>query len=155
MWKVIIVETKSRKGTINIRPFELLWEEKDKTKNLFGDEMTEQFFLVDELMKNMKDENGNLANIDRVIDESETEQEFEHTSKKRLAEVRDEIPEIVHGDFDYDTYSELDGSNERFLRKQKNTNHLVDSVFAMEERDNDLRNKELKEMTLFEFNEEP
>ena len=63
LWKVIIVETKSRKGTINIKPFELLWEEKDKTKNLFGDEMTEQFFLVDELMSNMKDENGNITNI--------------------------------------------------------------------------------------------
>ena len=49
LWKVIIVETKSRKGTISIRPFELLWEEKDKTKNLFGDEMTEQFFLVLEM----------------------------------------------------------------------------------------------------------
>ena len=57
-------------------------------------------------------------------------------------------------DFDYDTYSELDGSNERFLRKQKNTNQLVDSVFTAEERDNDIRNNELKDMTLFEFNEE-
>ena len=154
LWKVIIVETKSRKGTINIKPFELLWEEKDKTKNLFGDEMTEQFFLVDELMSNMKDENGNITNVTKVIDESETEREFEHTSKKRLADVRHEIPEVVHSDFDYDTYSELDGSNERFLRKQKNTNQLVDSVFTMEERDNDLRNRELKEMELFEFNEE-
>ena len=71
-----------------------------------------------------------------------------------MADVRHEIPEVVHSDFDYDTYSELDGSNERFLRKQKNTNQLVDSVFAMEERDNDLKNRELKEMELFEFNEE-
>ena len=71
-----------------------------------------------------------------------------------MTDVRHEIPEVVHSDFDYDTYSELDGSNERFLRKQKNTNQLVDSVFAMEERDNDLRNRELKEMELFDFSEE-
>ena len=71
-----------------------------------------------------------------------------------MADVRHEIPEVVHSDFDYDTYSELDGSNERFLRKQKNTNQLVDSVFTMEERNNDLRNRKLKEMELFEFNEE-
>ena len=104
--------------------------------------------------KNFNIKNGNITNITKVVDESETEREFEHTSKKRLADVRHEIPEVVHSDFDYDTYSELDGSNERFLRKQKNTNQLVDSVFAMEERDNDLKNRELKEMELFEFNEE-
>ena len=150
LWKVIIVETKSRKGSISIKPFELLWEEKDKTKNLFGDEMTEQFFLIDELMENMKDENGNILNIDKVVDESETEQEFEHTSKKRISDIRNEIPTIVHSDFDYEKYSELDGSNERFIRKQKNTNHLVDSIFTKEENDNDLRNDELKEMTLFD-----
>lgn len=127
LWKVVITESKSKKGGVSLRPFELLWEEKDKMKNIFGDEMTKQFFLVDELMENMKDDSSYVNST--IFDESETEQNLPHTSKKRLADIKNEIPTIVHTGFEYDKYSEQDGSNARFLRKQQNTNKLVDSIF--------------------------
>ena len=153
LWKVVTVESKSKKGSISIKPFELLWDEKNKMQNLFGDEMTEQFFLQ-ELLDNMNDDSS-FGNGSTIFDESETEQEFEHTSKKRLADVKGEIPEIVHAEFDYDKYTKLDGSNERFLRKQKNTNQIVDGIFnTVDEITNDVRNNELKEQTLFDFDNE-
>ena len=64
--------------------------------------------------------------------------------------MKEEIPIVVHTGFEYDKYSEEDGSNERFLRKQRNTNQLVDSIFNRNnDTDNDIRNEELQEQTLF------
>ena len=39
------------------------------------------------------------------------------------------IPNIVHTGFEYDKYTQQDGSNDRFMEKQKNTNALRDAIF--------------------------
>ena len=150
LWKVIIIESKVKKADgISIKPFELLWEEKDKMKNLFGDSTTEKFF-IDELIDDMKDDSS-YVNNGTVFDESETDMEFEHTSKKKLEDIKDEIPTIVHSGFEYDKYTKLDGSNERFLRKQKNTNMLNDDIFnKVEEITNDIKTEQQEELTLFD-----
>ena len=50
--------------------------------------------------------------------------------------------------FNYYEYSELDGSNDRFMRKQKNTNQLSDPIFdKLFSNDTDADNNE--ENTLF------
>ena len=147
LWKVVIIETKAGKGKIKIKPFELLWEEKNKMENIYGDAMTQTFFLQ-ELMDNMDDS----SDIDTVFDEQETEMPLPHTSKKRLADIKEEIPNIVHDGFEYDKYTKQDGSNERFLRKQENTNRLVDSLFNDTTKNEtfDEAIKELDERTLFD-----
>lgn len=149
LWKVITIEKRCKNG-VSIRPFELLWEEKNKMQNLFGDEQTAQFFLIQELLDDMRDDSS--YNNDTIFDESEADVDFEHTSKKRRSDVTDEIPNIVHADFDYDKYTKLDGSNERFLRKQRNTNQLLDSVFTQEENSitNDNENNIRRDITLFD-----
>ena len=45
-------------------------------------------------------------------------------------DVENELQNVVHKEFDYFEYSELDKSNERFMRKQQNTNALRDNIFA-------------------------
>lgn len=146
LWKVVTIETKTKKGSLTIKPFELLWEKKNNVLNLFGDELTKTFFLQ-ELLDEMKDDSS-YVNTGTVFDESEADVEFEHTSKKRLNDVKEEIPKVVNKGFDYDEYSKLDGSNERFIRKQKNTNQLVDSIFTKNDKE-ELINDELQEQTLF------
>ena len=147
LWKVVTIEGKSNKGNLTIKPFELLWEEKNKVQNLFGDLKTESFFLQ-ELLDDMTDKSE--LETGKVVDESEVEMELPHTDKKKLSDVKEEIPIVVHTGFEYDKYSEEDGSNERFLRKQRNTNQLVDSIFNRNnDTDNDIRNEELQEQTLF------
>ena len=56
--------------------------------------------------------------------------ELPHTIKLKLKDVESELPEVIHSGFEYDVYSQLDGSNDRFLRKQENTNSLRDTLFG-------------------------
>jgi hypothetical protein len=51
------------------------------------------------------------------------------TSKISLNTIKDEIKNTVSNDFDYYKYSERDGSNTRFMEKQKNTNSFRDTIF--------------------------
>ena len=146
LWKVIITESKPKKGKISIKPFELLWQKRIDLQNLFGDDETRKFFL-DELYEEMRDDSS--YSNDTVFDESETEEEFKHTSKKRLSEIKSELPNVVHDGFDYDEYSSIDGSNDRFLRKQKNTNKLNDGLFNDEQENEEFTNDEPQEQTIF------
>ena len=46
--------------------------------------------------------------------------ELEHTAKKKLTDVENELQNVIQPTFDYTVYADKDGSNSRFLRKQEN-----------------------------------
>ena len=54
---------------------------------------------------------------------------FEITEKKKLEDVVNELPNVIHKPYGYYEYSEMDKSNERFMRKQENTNSLRETIF--------------------------
>ena len=125
LWNVIIIQSKPRKGIINIKPFELLWETKQQLNNIYGDVKTQTFFL-EQLLGEAHDEE-----TEETIEE--TLPDLPHTRKLKLEDIEDEINNVVSKPFDYDVFSKIDGSNERFLRKQENTNQLRDNIFKLVE----------------------
>jgi len=141
LWKVIIIQTRPKNGNITIIPFELIWERKDNLENIYGTFSTKEFFLQ-ELVDNMKN--------DEVIVLDDELPELPHTEKKRLDEVKDELQNVIHKEFGYYNYSELDNSNERFLRKQRNTNSLRDTLFEQVDENNDEIKKDKQQYELFD-----
>lgn len=140
IFNVVVIKGRPSKGMIKISPFELLWEQKNDLTNLYGNLNTKEFFS--DLIDNM------------VVDETEEElPELEHTSKLQLKDVENELPNVVHKQYDYFEYSSLDKSNERFMRKQENTNTLRDNIFAQID-NNDIPKDESKNLqgNLFEKN---
>ena len=140
IFNVVVIKGRPSKGMIKISPFELLWEQKNDLTNLYGNLNTKEFFS--DLIDNM------------VVDETEEElPELEHTSKLQLKDVENELPNVVHKQYDYFEYSELDKSNERFMRKQENTNTLRNNIFAQID-NNDIPKDESKNLqgNLFEKN---
>ena len=90
----------------------------------------------------------NMKTDDEFEDEKVNEIELPHTEKLRIEDIKDQIDFIVNKPFNYYEYSELDGSNDRFMRKQKNTNQLSDPIFdKLFSNDTDADNNE--ENTLF------
>ena len=139
LWKVIISQTRPIKGTITITPFELLWERKMDLINPYGgSELTKEFF-ANELIDNMKE-----------IDDDDIDYEFNLTDKKRLIEISKELPNVIHKPYGYYEYTEMDKSNERFMRKQENNNLLKDDIFTINNNDNEEEtNKSLDQYDLF------
>ena len=123
-WSIIIVENRPKNGQIPIKPFELLWKTKQQLSDAYGNWNTQAFFL-EQLVNEAKQEEDNTEQ------EEENIAEFEHTSKVKLQDIIDELPEIIHKEFDYYDYSEKDKSNERFRTKQKNTNQLKENIFVL------------------------
>ena len=148
LWKVIIIESKPNKNIITLSPFELLWEVKDNLDNVYGNSATRVFFMQ-ELIDEMKDTDNIKSNI-MTIPENATLPEIELTSKKTSSMIEDEIKNTVHQDYSYYKYSEEDGSNDRFLEKQKNTASIYDRIFVdpeSEENKNDIiKNNETLEI---------
>lgn len=125
LWNVVIVQNRPKNGEITIKPFELLWESKTTLNDIYGgSQLTKDFFLQD-LINNIKTEDR-----DDIIENEEELPELPHTNKLKLSDIEDDIPNIIHKEFDYDIYSKLDGSNDRFIRKQINTNSLRDTIFG-------------------------
>ena len=113
LWNVVIIQSRPNKGKITIEPFELLWTRKDILEDIYGNENTHQFLiqvLDDEMNKNKKNE-----------EDDEPVGKFVRKSKISIDDIKPEIKNIVHDDYEYDKYSDLDNSNERFLRKERNT----------------------------------
>ena len=111
LFDVVIIKSRPSKGIISITPFELEWERKDVLEDIYGTRATKEFFLqelIDEMKKPEEDE-------EEVLDALPV------TEKDKLDDVKDELPNVIHKEYDYFVYSELDKSNERFLRKQENT----------------------------------
>ena len=147
LWKVIIIESKPNKNIITLSPFELLWEVKDSLDNVYGNSATRVFFMQ-ELIDEMKDADNIKSNI-MTIPENTSLPEIELTSKKTSSMIEDEIKNTVHQDYSYYKYSEEDGSNDRFLEKQKNTASIYDRIFVdpeSEENKNDIKNNETLEI---------
>ena len=132
IFNVVVIKGRPSKGMVKISPFELLWEQKNDLTNLYGNLNTKEFFS--DLMDNMV-----------VNDDEEEVPELEHTSKLQLKDVENELQNVVHKEFDYFEYSELDKSNERFMRKQENTNTLRDNIFAQID-NNDIPKDESKNL---------
>jgi hypothetical protein len=122
--------------------FELLWDKKNDLDltNIYGDANTAQFFAQE--FFNIKDENN--------FEEDEAP-DFVLTPKKTAEDIESEIPNIVHSDFDYFKYSEMDGSNNRFMRKQKNTDKTNNGFNAPSE---EVKKEVEKEINLFSDNTE-
>jgi hypothetical protein len=112
LFDVVISKSRPSGGEIRISPLVLTWQRKDLLEDIYNKTSTDEFFLQ-ELRDEMKPLSG--------ADESEEEviPEFEKTSKVSLEQIIDELPGIIHKEFDYNEYSELDGSNARFMRKQE------------------------------------
>lgn len=147
LWKIVIIESNASKGKVKIKPFELLWEERTHLEDIYNNSIENTFFLQ-ELLDKMDDGSSDGS----YFDESETEMDLPHTSKKHLEDIKEEIPNVVVDGFDYEDYSNKDKSNERFIRKQENTNSLVDSIFnsnALQEEE-DVEEDETKELTIFD-----
>lgn len=123
LFDVVIVKGKSKKGKIPVEPFEMLWSTKESLNDIYGNNITKEFFLQ-ELVDNIKD------------DEEETKQEIEEeipdlvpTSKYKLEQIQHELKNTIHKGFEYNKYSTEDGSNDRFMIKQQKENSLKDSLF--------------------------
>ena len=121
IFNIIVFKGRPKNYIYNLRMFESLWSKKDEIDllNVYGDRSTMEFFMND------------FANKAKEVEEEEEEEapDFVTTTKLEEKDIEHEIPNIVHKDFDYYKYSEEDNSNNRFLRKQENTNKLG-TVFA-------------------------
>ena len=147
LWKVIILQSRPKNGNVGIIPFELLWDKKTDLTDLYGGSTLTKTFFIEELVDEMKDEYDE--------DDDEINKPFELTEKKKLADVTSELPNVIHRPYGYFEYSNLDKSNDRFIRKQENTNTLRDDIFTQVNTDNkDSKPKSNDTRDLFESIEE-
>jgi hypothetical protein len=128
LWSVITIQSRPKNGQITIAPFELLWEKKTSLFDSYGGNILTQEFFLQQLLDNMKDEE-NDKELEIIKNDEEDLPELPHTVKLQLKDVEQELPSVIHAGFEYDIYSQQDGSNDRFLRKQENTNSLRDKLF--------------------------
>lgn len=114
LFNVVVIRGNSKNYIYNLRMFELLWDKKDDIDliNIYGDINTKMFF-AEQLLDN--------TNSFNEYDEDEAK-DFEMTSKKTMDDVADEI--VINNGFEYEDYSQKDGSYNRFMRKQKNTSKV-------------------------------
>lgn len=143
LWRVIITQNRPRKGNITITPFEMLWQTKQELNNIYGTINTQTFFL-EQLLDELKPEENE--------EENKTEEELpelEHTSKKTLKDAEEEINDLIQNDYSLDNYLNHNGYNDRFMRKQENTNHLRDIIFNEEQQTNN-ETKQKQEPSLFD-----
>jgi hypothetical protein len=143
LWKVIILQSRPKNGNVGIVPFELLWEKKTDLMDMYGGSEVTKAFFIEELVNDMKDEN--------IEDEELINAPFIMTSKKKLEDVVNELPNVIHKPYGYYEYSDLDNSNARFMRKQENTNTLRDDIFSKDNTIEDTQVKQKnKEINLFD-----
>ena len=145
LFSIVIVQSRPKKNVINITPFELMWDRKDFVDDIYGTQNTREFFLQ-QLIDEMK------SDEESVVDEKEVLDELPVKQKLQLADVEAELPNVIHKQFNYTDYSQLDGSNDRFMRKQRNTDKSTEFL-QMQQAKSDLEEKlnniETNESTLF------
>lgn len=128
LWGVVIIQSRPRGGKITIAPFELSWTRKDILRDVYGLESTHEFLiqsLDDEIEKKVKED-----------DEAEVPiPEFDIKANITLGDVLPEIPNIIHEGYSYDEYTVLDGSNDKFLQKQKNTQNIEQMIKMQAEKE--------------------
>ena len=104
--------------------------------------MNTQIFFLEQLVNEIKEDNNEESEQEEIIPE------FEHTGKLKLEDIINDLPNIIHKEFDYFDYSEKDNSNERFLRKQENTNNLRDNIFVTNNNEENKEKKQKKDLSL-------
>jgi len=140
LWKIVILQSRPKNGNVGIVPFELLWTKKTDLNDIYGGSQETQAFFIEELVDDMKE-----------VDETEdVDVEFEIKEKRRLEDVKSELPNVIHKPYGYYEYSELDESNNRFMRKQENTNMLKDNIFTHTNTESDKKDKKNLQNDLFE-----
>jgi len=112
---------------------------------MYGNESTHEFLiqcLEDEMEKKLKEEAEQEVELP----------DFERKNKLTIDQIKSDIPNIIHDGFNYSKYSEEDGSNERFLRRQENTKNIEPMIKMQNEKntifkENDFEdnNEELKD----------
>ena len=132
LFDCIIVKSRPHGGMISIAPMELTWDRKDVIADVYGNYTTKEFFLQ-ELVDEMKQES---------VEPEEELEDLPMESKVKLDDVKDELPSVIHKEYDYYVYSELDKSNERFLRKQENTDKSKDFMWKEEHEIKETQTKE-------------
>ena len=145
LFDIVIIKKTPKQGIINIEPFVLFWDKKIDISDMFGGYiLTKEFFLQD-LINNMKP-------MEELNDEYIDSYELPHTSKLTLDDVKQDIENIITKPYDYFKYSELDGSNNRFMNKQRSTNHLSNILSINEDIfDKSTNTNPDKQYTLFDI----
>jgi hypothetical protein len=131
LFKVLVDQSRPIKGQIQLTPFQLIWDTKDIFDKEYGGISTKTFFLQ-ELIDDMKDyEIQTDEQKFGYIDENVTLDELELTAKLTInsVDVQNEISSAVNKSYAYNEYSVQDGSNDRFMEKQRNTNAMRDTIF--------------------------
>lgn len=143
LFDVVVIKKSPKNGIIHIEPFTLFWDKKIDINDAFGGYiMTKEFFLQD-LVDNMKP-------VESLQDDYIETYELPHTEKLTLDDVKSDIENIITKPYDYFKYSQLDGSNNRFMNKQKSTNHLSNILSIendlfdqnLDDNDNKVKNKQ-------------
>lgn len=129
LWNVIIIQSRPKKGNVTLKPFELLWTRKTSMNDIYGGSKYTKEFFLQELINNMSD------NIEETEEEEQDEEinvteDLQLTHKLKFTDIQSEIPNIIHSTFDYNIYSKEDNSNNRFMRKQFNTNILRENMYG-------------------------
>lgn len=143
LWKVVIIQ-KQKNNQVYVTPFELLWTHKTEMNDIYGGSKYTKEFFLQELINGIEENND--TNIE--VEDDTTEETFdivnsdlEATSKVKLSDVQNDVDQIVQKTFDYSIYSKEHNANDRFMRKQFNTNILRDSVFGYDTSYEDSLNK--------------
>lgn len=142
LWRVIIVQSHPKKGGITISPFEMLWETKQELNNIYGDLKTQTFFLEQLLGEEP-------IETEKKEDEEKLE-DLPHTHKMKLEDIEDELANFIDLNYDFNKYRNHNDANDKFLRKQENTNKLGE-LFIKTNNDNGLSadNSSKQELDLF------
>lgn len=130
LFDIVVVKKGTKNGLIHIEPFKLLWEKKIDFSDVFGQYANSKEFFLQDLINNIKENSYDDSYVDDI--------DFEHTTKLKLDnDILEDVKNLLSKSFEYYHYSEVDGSNERFLRKQRNTNHFKDDIFSISDDFND------------------
>ena len=151
LWKIIIDQSKPKNGIITIRPFEMLWDTKQEINEIYQNNITKQFFLQ-ELIENIKIEDGNKKEETLEEYESKLPENLPHTSKYKLEQIESQLKNVIHDGYDYSDYASKDGTNKRFVEKMENTNSLRGTIFGqnLNKSEDTSYMKKIEEKNLFE-----
>ena len=146
LFDVVVIKKQPSNGVIHIEPFILLWQKKIDINDIFGGYMNTKEFFLQDLVDNMKP-------IEYIGDQYIESYELPHKKKKKIDDIRQDIESIITKPYDYFKYSELDGSNDRFMNKQHNTSHLnniINNSSVIINNDDEVK-KDNKQYTLFDL----
>lgn len=149
-WTIVEKGKSSKKNnTINIRPFELLWKRKESVNNICEDKNLKAI-LMDDLMqiRGQKFENETDDTDMSNLSTETTKKLDNYKNNKESKNVKHITPRDIPVEYsistakDYDTYSNEDSSNDRFMTGQKNQYEAIKNSINMASalKENELNN---------------